>query len=172
MPVREALKILEGEGQVSYQAHHGYFVTKLDVSELLEIYAIRHLLETEVVMAAVPRLVEEDILRMEEAIDDIAKAARKANIVAMTAANRRFHFTLYEASGLPRFVKIIRQLWDSSEPYRSLYYAEPDNRTVVSQEHAGIVEAARNRQADLLVELLDEHRSHAITRLRKVLDRS
>ncbi|BCB89912.1 GntR family transcriptional regulator [Phytohabitans suffuscus] len=172
VPVREALKILEGEGQVRYQAHHGYFVTELDVTELLEIYAIRDLLESAAVTAAVPRLEVEDVVRMETALADMAKAAKKADIVAMTAANRRFHFALFEASGKPRFVKIIRQLWDASEPYRSLYYAEPVNRTVVRQEHKQIVEAARNRQADLLVKLLAEHRSHAITRLRTVLDRS
>jgi DNA-binding GntR family transcriptional regulator len=172
VPVREALKILEGEGQVRYQAHHGYFVTQLDVTELLEIYAIRNLLESAVVTAAVPRLEDEDIVRMEEALADMARAAKKADIVAMTAANRRFHFALFEASGKTRFLKIIRQLWDSSEPYRSLYYAEPVNRSVVRQEHVLIIEAARKRQADLLVKLLDEHRSHAISRLRKVLDRA
>jgi len=45
VPLREALKILEGEGQVTYVAHRGYFVTELSLSDLLEVYRIREILE-------------------------------------------------------------------------------------------------------------------------------
>src|SRR5690606_32639587 len=34
VPLREALKILEGEGQVTYEAHRGYFVTELSLRDL------------------------------------------------------------------------------------------------------------------------------------------
>ena len=54
VPLREALKILEGEGQVTYRPHRGYFVAELDVDDLREVYRIRDLLESEAVRVAVP----------------------------------------------------------------------------------------------------------------------
>jgi DNA-binding GntR family transcriptional regulator len=41
VPLREALKMLEGEGLVTYRPHHGYFVTELSLADLLEVYRIR-----------------------------------------------------------------------------------------------------------------------------------
>lgn len=171
VPVREALKILEGEGQVRYSPHRGYFVTELDISELLEIYRIRELLETEVVRDAAPRLTDEDVARLSAAIEDMAAASEMTDIVALTNANREFHFCLFEPSGMPRFVRMIRQLWDSSDPYRSLYFADPAHRDTVDVEHRGILDAARRRDADALVHLLNKHRDHAIEGLKQVLDR-
>src|ERR1700677_2823479 len=49
VPVREALKILEAEGQVVYRPRRGYFVTRLDLKELAEAYRIRELLENEAI---------------------------------------------------------------------------------------------------------------------------
>lgn len=172
VPVREALKILEGEGQVRYAPHRGYFVTELDISELLEIYRIRELLETEVVREAASRVTDEHMARMRAAIDDMAAANEVTDIVALTNANREFHFTLFEASGMPRFARMIRQLWDSSDPYRSLYFNDPTHRDVVDAEHRGILDAARKRDAEGLVRLLNEHRNHAIQGLKEVLERS
>jgi DNA-binding GntR family transcriptional regulator len=172
VPVREALKILEGEGQVRYSPHRGYRVTELDVSELLEIYRIRELLETEAVRAAAPRLTEDDVARLGNAIDEMAAANKVTDIVALTNANRRFHFHLFEPSQMPRFVRMIRQLWDSSDPYRSLYFTDPVHRDVVDMEHRGICEAARQRDAEALVRLLNEHRGHAIDALKRVLEQS
>ena len=65
VPLREALKILEGEGQVTYVAHRGYFVTELSLSDLIEVYRIREILEAEAVSIAVPQMTAEDIHRLE-----------------------------------------------------------------------------------------------------------
>ncbi|HEY5331983.1 MAG TPA: GntR family transcriptional regulator, partial [Solirubrobacterales bacterium] len=44
-PVREALAVLEQEGQLTYQPRRGYFVTELDLADLREIYELRRLVE-------------------------------------------------------------------------------------------------------------------------------
>ena len=66
VPLREALKILEGEGQVTYLPHRGYFVAELDVADLREVYRLRDLLETEAVRAAVPRLTDADVAEISD----------------------------------------------------------------------------------------------------------
>jgi DNA-binding GntR family transcriptional regulator len=170
VPVREALKMLEGEGQVSYAPHRGYFVTELDAAELMEVYQIRDILEAEAVTRALPHLGDDDYERMQEAVDDMEAAEGEGDIVALTAANRRFHFALMEPCGMPRLLRIIRQLWDSTDPYRSVYFGHEQHRKTVRQEHRAILRAVRERNADELVRELTEHRLHAVESLRNILD--
>lgn len=170
VPLREALKILEGEGQVTYVAHRGYFVTELSLSDLLEVYRIREILEAEAVTVAVPQMTAEDIHRLEEAERDVQAAAEIADVVAMTSANRRFHFALIEACALPRLVRLICLLWDATEVYRAVYYNDEHNREIVDAEHRAVVAAVRAGDAATALLVLAEHREHAIVALRPVLE--
>lgn len=172
VPLREALKILEGEGQVTYLAHRGYFVTKLSLSDLLEVYRIREILEAEAVSAAVPQMTAEDIDRLEEAEHDVQAAALIADVIAMTAANRRFHFALIEACAMPRLVWLIRLLWDATEVYRSVYYNEEHHRELVEAEHRAVVAAVRAGDAATALLVLADHRQHAVDALRPVLEKA
>lgn len=170
VPLREALKILEGEGQVTYLAHRGYFVTQLSLSDLLEVYRIREILEAEAISVGVPQMTIEDVDRLEEAMREVQAAAAVADVVTMTQANRRLHFALIEACGLPRLVRIIRLLWDATEVYRSVYYTEPHNRDLVETEHHDLVAAAKAGDVARTLQVLDQHRQHAIAALRPVLE--
>ncbi len=55
-PVREALAVLEQEGQVTYLPRRGYFVTELDFDDMREIYELRELLETRAARRGLPLL--------------------------------------------------------------------------------------------------------------------
>jgi DNA-binding GntR family transcriptional regulator len=170
VPLREALKILEGEGAVTYVPHRGYFVAELSLADLEEVYRIRELLEEEAVRAAVPLLTRADLDDLAALVDACERAGERGDVEAMTDANRRLHFALYEASGRPRLVRLVRILWDATDVYRALYYAEPDNRARVESEHRAVLAALRRRDADGAVRLLAEHRSHAVAHIRGILD--
>jgi DNA-binding GntR family transcriptional regulator len=169
-PVREALKTLEAEGQLVYLPHRGYFLARLSVAELVENYRIRELLETEAIQRAVPALGEPDLARMRDAIRDMERAHRAGDVVALTAANRRFHFTLFDAAGMPRMAELIRVLWESTDRYRSVYFATLKHRRQVNAEHRSIMDAVARRDTDVVVRLLREHRDHALAALRRSLD--
>ena len=172
VPLREALKILEGEGQVTYVAHRGYFVTELSLSDLIEVYRIREILEAEAVSIAVPQMTAEDIDRLEGAERDVRAAADIADVVAMTSANRRLHFAILDACALPRLVWLIRLLWDATEVYRSVYYNDAHNREMVDSEHRALVAAVKAGDATAALVVLTEHREHAIEALRPVLEQA
>ena len=169
VPVREALRILEGEGQISYAPHRGYFVTELDFDELAEIYRLRHLLENEALAMGIPATTDEDVARMAQAIKDMDAASHAEDIVALTEANRRFHFTMFALSGMTRLVRILGQLWDASDPYRSLYFSDPKNIALMAREHEAIFKAVVARDPALVIRLMDEHRAHAVPALRRAL---
>lgn len=169
VPLREALKILEGEGLVEHKVHRGYFVTELSLDDLREVYRIRELLEAEAVRQAAARTDAWLLETLERAQCEVERAGVTGDVTAMAAANRRFHFALFEASGMPRLVRLIGTLWDSTDAYRSLYYAEPPNRERVVQEHRAVLDALRAGDTDDALRRLDRHRAHAVARLERVL---
>ena len=163
VPVREALRILEGEGQVSYRPHRGYLVSEFDHHDLEEIYRIRELLEAEAVRAAIPLLDDEDLQRMRVELDVMEAAGN--DILELMAAKRRFHFTLFEASEMPHVTRILRVLWDSSDAYRSLLFMQPKNRDAVHEKHSRLMELVAARDVEGTIAELDEHRRNAVAEL-------
>ncbi len=169
VPVREALNTLAAEGRVVHEPHRGYRVARLSLDDLLEVYRLRQLLETEAVrttMANPPTGVLSDFRAAARAVE---LASDGGDLLAMTEANRRFHFVLVAAAGLPRLERIVGALWDSTEAYRLLYYETPSNRERVESEHSQMVEAFAAGDTDRLVQLLDDHRRHATNALQTLL---
>lgn len=168
VPLREALKILEGEGQVTYHPHRGYFVAELSSDDLVEVYRIRRLLEDEAVASAMAQVDDDTILAMEHAL--AAMDAAGDDITALTAANRAFHFAVFDRAGMPRLSRLIRQLWDATDAYRAVYFVEEANRERVSAEHRAILDAIVERDIPRTIAALHAHRDHAVHRVRTILD--
>ena len=170
VPIREALKTLESEGQVVYFPHRGYFVADLSVADLLEVYRLRALLEAEAIRDAVPTLDDADVAELADLLAEIDEAAARGDVLAMTAANRRFHFAIFDAAGLPRLTRLLHQLWDATDAYRALYFHDSVNRRRVGDEHREMLRALESRDADLLVLLHNEHRDHSVITVTAILD--
>ncbi|GAA1956412.1 GntR family transcriptional regulator [Nocardioides panacihumi] len=170
IPVREALKTLEAEGQLRYAPHRGYQVTRLSLEELSETYLIRRLLEDEIVRIAAPLIDEELYAELDRLMDAMEAASAAGDTLAMIGANRDFHFAIFGAARHPRMEDLIRMLWQSTDAYRSVYYTDPHARVRVNHEHRSIVDALRSGDVDRAVLELDEHRGHAIAALTERLD--
>ena len=171
-PVREALRVLEQEGQVTYWPRRGYFVTELALADLSEIYELRRLLEERAVRRALPLLDEDAEQRIAQAARECVDAAEAGDVAAELDANRRFHFAIFDAPGQPHVLRVIRLLWDSTEAYRAMYYNSADERIASIEAHDRILDAIRARNADRLVAELDVHRGRALEVLARVLDDS
>nr|SBO93851.1 Transcriptional regulator, GntR family [Nonomuraea gerenzanensis] len=170
VPLREALKTLEAEGLVTYKPHKGYCVAMLSLDDLREVYRIRELLEEEAVRAAVARLTDADLGRIEAAQEEVERAAAAGDVAAMATANRTFHMTLFDCAAMPRLARLIRTLWDTTDAYRSMYYGDAGNRERVVKEHRAALDALRRRSADEAVSTLNVHRDRAVAELEPLLD--
>jgi len=171
VPLREALKVLEGEGHVAYLPRRGYVVAELSVDDLVEVYRMRELLEAEAIRVAVPRLDPDAVDAIAAAAREVDAAGRAGDLAAMTTANRDFHFLLFDAASMPRLSRTLRQLWDATDVYRSVYFAGTGNRTRVKHEHAALVAALRDGDAELAVHLQAEHRAHSVYAITAALTR-
>ena len=170
VPLREALKVLEAEGHVTYHPHRGYFVTRLSTDDLLEVYRLREILETEALEHAVPMLTAEDCDALGDLLVTVDQAIRMDDVRAISETNRQFHFALFEFSGMPRLVRLIRQLWDATEAYRSVYFTSAPNRDRIHDEHIEILESLRRGDVAGTVRWHNIHRQNTITAVSAVIE--
>lgn len=166
VPVREALKILEGEGQITYRPHRGYFVNELTERDVREIYRIRELLESEALRIGIPKLTDEDLRVMAECLERMKEGGATG---VLSEWNSRFHLTMLRASGMPFLLKHIRLLREATDAYRSLYYMSDHALETVSEEHRLIFEAAKAGDAERVVALTQAHHEHTVEALREHL---
>ena len=168
-PVREALRVLEQEGQVTYRPRRGYTVAELRIEDLEEIYELRRILEERAARQALPALDEDALERIAAAAGECVEAAARGDVAAELQANRRFHFAVLDSRGQLHAMRLIRLLWDSTEAYRALYYNSPQEERAAAAAHERIIAAIRRGDADELVAELDAHRSRALHVLRGIL---
>lgn len=168
IPVREALGILAAEGSLTYEKNRGYTVPKMTVAILDQIYRMRTLLETELIRNAhSPSTAERANLT---AINERMQAAAKSdNLADFVRLNREFHFAVFELGDAPLIVQVIDRLWSQSEPYRAMYLYDSRNAEHSAGEHQQLIEALVRRDVDRCIEISDEHRSHVLNHVRRVL---
>ncbi len=169
VPVREALRTLEADGQVRYAAHRGYRVAELDIGELEEIYALRTLIEDDLARRALTAPADDARTAIRLAHADLAaqEAADPCDHGALAAANRAFHWAILRPG--PRADRILATLWDASDTYRARWFADPSNVARGAADHRKILAAAQGNDADALIALLSTHRNAAVTDLRRRL---
>ena len=164
VPIREALKSLLTEGLVSYEAHRGYSVTELSADDFAEVYRLRDLLEAEAIHTALDGIdrTTSDALatEMERWHAEIVSAA--GDIPTITEANRRLHFTIFDAADRPRLARLLHQLWDATDVYRAVYFSGADNRDRVHREHLALIDAVRDADAKAAIEISAQHRETSL----------
>lgn len=156
IPVREALRQLEGEGWVTLYPHRRAVVSVLSYQELREMCEIRVALETTALRLAVPRLTADDLARAEEILE---AADRESDVSAhWSEHNWIFHATLYAPADRPRLLAMSKSLHDNVDRYLRMYsFILDDYKAKGQQEHRHILDACRRRDSESAVALLGEH---------------
>ena len=70
IPVREALLQLEAEGLVTFVPHKGAVATSISVEEVEELFALRVLLECDILSTAIAKATAEDFIRSEKILEE------------------------------------------------------------------------------------------------------
>jgi DNA-binding GntR family transcriptional regulator len=140
-PLREAIRMLEGEGLVISQPRHGSFVKRLSGDDVLEIYSVRCTLEQMaadlVIDAERPQLVDQlDVLEREMRED--------RELHEMIAVDLRFHWLLVHAGGNRRLLAMWERLAGELRLALSLVTPELFNTEFVGHTHRPLVAALRS----------------------------
>lgn len=160
IPVREALKVLLGEGLVEHRPNIGYSVAKLTFAEFRELYDVRQALEASALRAAVARATathDADVRRTHEAM---ASAMAAGDERAYHAESRNFHMALIQPSAMQRLVHMYESAWNMTEPVRPMSRVDPGGRSVFYDDHDRMLAAFEARDADDLVAQSMAHFDH------------
>ena len=154
IPVREALRQLEAEGIVTVRANRGAFVRSFTPEELSEIFDLRIMLETDLLRRALPAMTDDDLERIEAAVEG-SGIARRGNW--RRELDRRFHEALYEPAGRPLQLAMVMKLRDSIAHYAP---AEDHMRRLTEDwldDHRKIAAACARLNPDEAVRVLRHH---------------
>lgn len=155
VPVREALRQLEGEGLVISHAHRGAVVSTLSHDEIREITEMRIALETLAIRTAMEHITKDDLQHAEKALDAID---REKNLAAKWADHDwAFHASLYSPSGWTRLLASIKTQHRNFDRFICVHLDLTDYRKKAQQEHRRLLELCRVRKVKPAVDLLSSH---------------
>ncbi|MBA2442723.1 MAG: GntR family transcriptional regulator [Rubrobacter sp.] len=154
IPVREALRQLEGEGLVSFYPHRGAVVSRLSYKEVEEITDLRVALETMAMRKALPALGEEELERAEEVLHAID--TEKDLVSRWGELNWRFHATLLYPADRPRLLSLVKTQHTAFERYIRMHLALSDYDKP-QREHYEMLEACRGGDTEAVLNLLTRH---------------
>ncbi len=163
IPVREALKVLLGEGLVEHVPRVGYAVAKLRFSEFAELYDVRAALEASALRQAVVRAGPDDDALVGECHGSLAAAIADGDEREYHAQSRRFHMALIAPARMQRLTHMYESAWNMTEPARPMSRVDPDGRLVFHDDHDRMLRAFTARDADTLVEESRVHFAHLRT---------
>ncbi|WIX98289.1 GntR family transcriptional regulator [Amycolatopsis mongoliensis] len=151
IPVREALRRLEGQGLIELQHARSAVVVPLSVADVSGIYGLRKMIEPELAARSATlnppghvRGLAELIARFED--DDPEEVWQ---------AHQRFHRTLIEPAASAWDLRTLEQLWAAAERYTRLVY-----------DFAAIASSERDRRERIHTTILDAVRAQDAGRTR------
>lgn len=147
IPVREALRELEGEGLVTLVPHSGARVSVMDFAEYHELYRLREVVEPMVIAESAVRMTDEHLERLRRLLAVFERSS--ADGLAWLESDRRFHLETYAMAPLPRALSMIEGFWNQTQQYRRAYlHTIRRNLETVDWEHRLILEALERRDGD------------------------
>src|SRR5215472_3665763 len=170
IPVREALRQLDAEGLIAIVPNRGAVVPALSPDDIEELFAIRSLLEPEVLKLSIPHLTRSDFDEAEAILKKyVNELNREDHVSGWGRLNWQFHATLYSRAKQPRFMAIIRNVNNSGERYTRLQLYLTHGIQRANEEHHKILELCRQRDVAAACKLLREHIEYAGQSLKQVV---
>jgi DNA-binding GntR family transcriptional regulator len=158
-PIREALRRLEQDGLVE-RAARGMRVRRRSPAEILEIYEVRILLEAAAAKAAAQRGTPLDLARLEQLHETMCKVSTD-DPAAMASVNKRFHETIWAMSHNETLVDFLTRVDAHLVRYRGTTLTDPDRWATVLREHAALIDAIRDGDAETAEAVATAHMASA-----------
>lgn len=168
IPVREAVSQLQSEGLVEHRSGVGSFVPSQSYEELLEIYELRELIEsnaagraahlvTEIELGEMKSCVDEAILLIQQ-LEESERLKRSPELLARwSKMDAKFHDNVMLAAGNRRAIEIVRRLRSMSRifgqrlaytPLERFQQALVGHRCILEAIERGDSEEAKKSMAD------------------------
>jgi len=157
IPIREALRQLEAEGLVTCSPHRGAIVSSLSLAEIEEVFALRAMIESELLRLSITRITAEHIQRADEILTGYERALHEHNVASWGELNWELHSTLYAPADRPLTMGVAQRLHQHSDRYPRMRLALTHGESQAEEEHRAILDAARRRDGRAARPTLREH---------------
>ena len=145
-PVRDALNALAQEGLVEIIPRRGYFVSRITVRDVLDIFQFRLILETATAEMATPCISQEEIDRLAH-LSSRYVAGNIESYKAYLEENRQFHLRVAQAAGNRLLVDALARVLDHMQRFLILRLDLSNDADDMLAEHHLLLEAFRQRDA-------------------------
>jgi DNA-binding GntR family transcriptional regulator len=145
-PVREALQQLQARRLVEMAPGRGIVVVKLSTQQVMQLYAMREVLEGAAARFAAQYALPPEVSIMEELLTEFERAADDAERLAKI--NYALHRTIYEAARNPYMHEALNNLEDALSLLQNTTFSLPERYQSACSEHRAIVEAIRDRDSE------------------------
>jgi DNA-binding GntR family transcriptional regulator len=168
--VREALRELTSEGLVTVVPQRGAVVATPTPEDAIDLYEVRGALESLVVQRFVERANEDQVRRLEQAVQGFADASiRTADIRQILAAKDQFYVVLIEGAHSSALQQLLEGIQARVQVLRATSLSEEGRTFAAVRELQGIVEAIKVRDAELAARRTAEHiRAASVTALHHI----
>ena len=155
-PVRDALRLLEGDGLVTLKANSGAWVSKLSESECDEAYLVRERLEPLLISKSIPNLNSAQIQRLTQLVDEIEKTK---DVEKFLRLDREFHLLSYAGANDGMLREFVERIWNTTQHYRRAFanLSDFNNSEVTHMEHKLILDGIIRKDSPQAEAALESH---------------
>jgi DNA-binding GntR family transcriptional regulator len=165
MPVRDALRRLEGDGAVMIFTNRGASVAEFSRDEVIQLIEMRAALEGLAARLALPNIDKHEIEELDQLKGRMERASD--NLVKWMAYHDDFHNYLTALSHRALLLRQTERMRIMLRPYYRQYYAKTRELEIVGLEHRKIIDALRKANPDNVENIV---RLHALKNVNKVAD--
>lgn len=140
-PIREAIRMLTGNGLVTAVPNRGVFVRQISVREMLEIYELRALLFGHAAEKAAEHLGVAERREFEQLLAQMDSACERGDGTRYYAANLRFHALVMQLGDNRRAHEAYDDYVKELHLFRRRYFDAAGNMRRSNAEHRQIFEA-------------------------------
>lgn len=152
IPLREALRLLETEGLVSFQGYRGARVTALSVEEAQELYEMVAALEANLLRIAFPRITLRIVADAARVLD---RMETERDCIGWRDLNQMFHNLLYEPADRPLTLDVVARLRQKTDRNIRIHLASMRDES--QRQHRGILAAVEAGDLPVALEALVSH---------------
>lgn len=156
-PVREALLMLLREGLVESTTFHTVVVRDFALSDVLEMYELRRVLEPLALSCAMPNMTSDDFRELSHTLDSARTAVDEADARELSALNRRFHQQLIARCTNRLMLESLNSFNDRLRLISLRYWNVHPTYMREAEQHESILAAVTDRDVKVACRLLTEH---------------
>jgi DNA-binding GntR family transcriptional regulator len=167
-PLREALRMLQGEGLVESEPNRRVRVAAMTASDLEQLCVVRVTLEAEALRLSVALMTPEALAGLEGHMAEMAHYAQAKDYRRWVVPHRAFHRALTAPAG-ERVNDLLGQLFDHAERYRRLHIGHGPSAWATAG-HREILDACKAGNRDESAGLLAGHLARTGFEVSELLD--